>query len=113
MVDDKNSFDGCIEIFNVIHGQSVALYTDNLRLCSVACMKTDVDALDKKDVEHLFVGTSDRKVVEYVYKDCELTKMRDFDTVHKKSIFGMLVLNSKTILTGSLDSKIMVHSIVN
>mmetsp|Transcript_15147 Transcript_15147/g.14725 ORF Transcript_15147/g.14725 Transcript_15147/m.14725 type:complete len:130 (+) Transcript_15147:1626-2015(+) len=113
MVDDKNSFDGCIEVFNVIHGQSVVIYTENARLCSIDCLKTDIDMIEKKDIEHLFIGTSDRKVIEFVYKDCEITKMRDIDTIHKKSIFGMVVINNKTILSASLDSKIMVHSITN
>lgn len=58
---------------------------------------------------NLFIG--DKKVIEYVFRKGSLLKVKEIMTPHKKSIFGLAVLDERTLVSSGLDGKLMVHYI--
>ena len=93
LVDDIKSMDGCLEVFDLSTGKSLVFYTESCRLCSIATIRKDDDKNVGNDAEYLFVGTSEKKVIEYLFKGEKIIKMKEFETCHKKSIFGIAALD--------------------
>lgn len=95
----------------MIKGTSIVEKTENCRLCALTTLKLQKDIDDGKDIEFIFAGTSEKKLIEYVFKDGSLIKVKEIDTSHKKSIFGIATLDEKTLISSGLDGKIMIHEI--
>ncbi len=63
LVDDTKSLDGGIELFDTEKGKSVYDKTENSRLCSLATLKTKKDIMEGSDMEFIFAGTSEKKII--------------------------------------------------
>mgnify|MGYP001582566945 CR=1 FL=1 len=68
LVDDTKSMDGGIEIFDTMKGVSVINKTENCRLCAITTLKLREDIENDEDMEFIFAGTSEKKIIEYVFR---------------------------------------------
>jgi len=108
LVDEEKPKGGCVDLIDVTQGEK-ASYLDKCRLCSVTSIKLIEDIQSGNDIEYIICGSSDKKIVEYIYKDASLSRVQEIETVHKKSIFGICTLNETTAVSIGLDGKAMAH----
>ena len=64
MIDDQtNAAEGALEITDFSTGKSILFEKVEYRLCSVVAFKTRRAQEEQFDLEHVFIGTSERKIL--------------------------------------------------
>jgi len=111
LIDDIHSPDGVLQVFNMKDGNSIEKLDEKYRLCSITSIKPD-DLTSKEAIggqNFIFVGTCDKRILQYHFDGNGFSKDREIETTHKKSIFGLTSLSRKTLVSIGLDAKLMLH----
>jgi len=77
----------------------------------VATLKLKDDIDDGNDVEYMFCGSSEKKIIQYKYSKGLIMKQAEIDCGHKKSIFGLAILDEGNFISSGLDGKLMTHTL--